>query len=113
MYLPTNPAFVTKIRSTVPARRRRSKERRRVAPFVVVVVRPRGQDFPGPRQMTVIFAPRGPRTDSRLIDTPLEWIRPLIRTIGNGLSSGSAGREDDDASTVGSDSSLSVTLSQP
>jgi hypothetical protein len=69
----------------VPARRRRSNGRSPVREAVRAKWRT-GQLRP--RQRVAITAPRGDRTLSRVIRAPTSVSQPLMRTTGNGCSSG-------------------------
>src|SRR3954467_11175098 len=79
--------------SRTPARRSRSK-RRTCQSFVACATRRAGQ--PRPAQTTVMRAPRGARTVSRVTRAPESVSRPLMRMTGNGRSmrglAGAAGR---------------------
>ena len=87
VYLPTKPRLVTKIRTTVPDRMRRSNNRSLTRDVLVTrVYRVLGQEPARPRHVTWIRDPLGACTVKSATRTLLLKIRPRRRTTGNGLS---------------------------
>jgi len=85
VYLPTKPGFVTKIRSTVPARMRRSNKRSLTRDVVVTrVYLVLGHELESPRHITVTRERLGARTVKRVTRTLRLKILPRRRTTGNG-----------------------------
>ena len=115
VYLPTKPRLVTKIRTTVPDRMRRSNKRSLTRDVLVNrVYRVLGHELARPRHVTVIRDRLGACTVKSVTRTLVLKILPRRRTTGNGLSCGSVRLDDDEPTTGGgSNSLLSLALGQP
>ena len=88
VYLPGAPGRKIRSSSTVPARKERSKRRKRVTANGTARRSPRaGQSEP--RQRSAAVAPAGARTDSSVSLAPLAVSRPpLSTTVSSGNSAG-------------------------